>query len=195
MEIEQAEGYPALSDRADDGSGEQQPAGAGESGGGQGAALSPAQAGAEGSSELAGTAGLAEQLEALQAASSAQLAESAAQLAGLQAENAAQLAAFCTLARTLPGIVPELVAGATLDEVQTSLAAAREAYNRVAAALAAGQPETGPVIGVGPGPGAGGGTRQGSATGEDRAARLSSERGINLIYQALTGGKTGNLAR
>jgi hypothetical protein len=183
---------PAFSGEPDAGANELQPqAGAGESA----AALSPAQ-GPDGSpEELSGEGGFEAQLAALQAASSAQLAESAAQLAGLQAENAAQLAAFCTLARSLPGLVPELVAGATLDEVQTSLTAAREAYSRVAANLAAGLSETGRGPGMGPGPGAGGGARQGPDGSEDRPARLSSERGINLIYQALAGGKAGNLAR
>jgi hypothetical protein len=181
---------------APEGANELQPqAGAGEGGGEQGAAaLSPAQ-GTDGSPEPSGEAGFEAQLADLQAASRAQLAESAAQLAELRAENAAQLAAFCTLARSLPGLVPELVAGATLDEVQTSLAAAREAYDRVAANLAAGLSENGREPGMGPGPGAGGGARQGPAGSEDRTARLSSERGVNLIYQALAGGKAGNLAR
>lgn len=113
-------------------------------------------------------------------------AESSAELEALRTENTRQLEAFCSLARSLPGVVPELVGGANLGEVQTSLETAHEAFNRVAAAV--------PPV-VGPGPGAGGGARSGYAVGEDQPAKLSSERGVNLIYQAIASGKSGNLAR
>ena len=128
-------------------------------------------------------AGLNAQLTSLRA-------ETDRQLASLRSENAAQLAAYAELARGLPGLVPELVGGSSLEAVQGSVAAAREAYNRIAASLApadSGEKSFGPV------PGAGGGVRSGP--GEDPPARLASERGVNLIYQALAGGKNGNLAR
>jgi hypothetical protein len=116
-----------------------------------------------------------------------------AQLTSLRSENAAQLAAYAELARGLPGLVPELVGGSSLEAVQGSVAAAREAYNRITASLTpAASPDSG-VKSFGPMPGAGGGGRSGP--GEDPPARLASERGVNLIYQALAGGKNGNLAR
>lgn len=133
----------------------------------------------------AGVAELQAQLEALRS-------ESTAQLAALRAESTIQREAFGNLARSLPGVVPELVKGTTLEEVQASLVTAREAYSRVAVNLAAETP--GKKESTGPGPGAGGGARNGQAPNEDRA-RLSSERGVNMIYQAIAGGKSGNLAR
>jgi hypothetical protein len=120
-------------------------------------------------------------LEELRASTERQLTE-------LRAENAAQLAAYSELARGLPGVVPELVGGSSLAAVQISVAAAREAYSRIAASLT-------PRLEAGPGPGAGGGTRGGQAAGEGHPARPGAERGVNLIYQALAGGKSGNLAR
>lgn len=122
-------------------------------------------------------------------------AESSVQLEALRAENALQLEAYCNLARSLPGVVPELVSGATLEAVQTSLATAREAYSRVAANLTVVAPGNSGEVILGPGPGAGGGARNGLSSSEDQPARLSSERGVNLIYQAIAGGKSGNLAR
>lgn len=118
--------------------------------------------------------------------------ERSAQFEALRLENTLQVEAYCNLARSLPGVVPELVAGTSLEAVQTSLATAREAYSRVAANLAAAAPEN-TIFGAGPG--AGGGARSGITSSEDPPARLSSERGVNLIYQAITGGKSGNLAR
>ena len=60
-------------------------------------------------------------------------AEIAAQVEALQAANGSQLNAYRELARTLPGIVPELVQGDTVEVVQASIETAREAFNRVAA--------------------------------------------------------------
>ena len=114
-------------------------------------------------------------------------AESSAQLEALRTENARQLEAFCTLARTLPGVVPELVGGTSLEVAQASVETAREAYSRVAANLTPVEV----VVGLG----AGGGVRNGYPAGEDQPAKLSSERGVNLIYQAIASGKSGNLAR
>ena len=135
--------------------------------------------------QLDRVAELSAQLEELRASTERQLAE-------LQAENAAQLAAYTELARTLPGLVPELVGGTSLEAVRASVVAAREAYNRVAASLTPVE-ETGK--GLGSFMGAGGGTRGGQAAGEDQPARPGAGRGVNLIYQALVGGKNGNLAR
>lgn len=117
------------------------------------------------------------------------------QLESLRVENAAQLAAYCNLARSLPGLVPELVGGTSLEAVQESVVTARDAYARIAANLT---PITLPDESdksAGPGPSAGGGVRSGAGPGDDQPAKLASERGVNLIYQALAGGSNGNLAR
>jgi hypothetical protein len=129
------------------------------------------------------------QLETLRSENATQLetlrTESAAQVEALQSASAAQLNAYVELARTLPGIVPELVQGETVEAVQVSLETAREAFNRIAAGLA----PTGGALG------AGGGTRSDAGGSGSEGPGAAGSKGYQLIYGAIASGKTGGLSR
>lgn len=131
---------------------------------------------------------LTTQLEALRTESAAQIeavrTESNVQIEALRVTNNEQLNAFRELARTLPGIVPELVQGATVEAEQGSLETAREAFNQIAAGLPP----------AGQGPGAGGGARSDAGGGGSEVPPVGSK-GFQLIYGAIASGKTGGLSR
>lgn len=107
----------------------------------------------------------AQALADLQQASEAQLTEQ-------QNELAQMLAAYTELARSLPGVVPGLIGGATLPEVQASLESSRLAYSEAIRAA--------PVS-------AGGGPR----TVAEAPEIAYGERGFSLILQGVQQGRGG----
>jgi hypothetical protein len=72
------------------------------------------------------------------AALAAEVAQLKEQLTAAQAGGAAAIEAYAGTLRARPGVVPELIIGSTIDELNASLTRASEAFNRVAAVAAAG---------------------------------------------------------
>lgn len=95
------------------------------------------------------------------------------------------IGAFVATAKQLPGVVPELITGKTVKEVNASIDAAKAAYARVAdqvkPAAAAGGGAAAPVVGTG--------SPAAAAGGSDEPMKFSSEGGYNKILAGIEKGK------
>lgn len=72
--------------------------------------------------------------------------------------------AYVSQVKSQPGVIPELIAGETLEAIQQSVTASKTAYERVAEAVKASLPTAGPAAeapaaAATPAPAAGGGQR------------------------------------